>query len=136
MKLEDGKYYRGEDGKKYGPMRNYDGYGRAFDLSDDTFGHWDSNGNGYRNNPNLIAPWPADVGTLAEIGAQPGPVITETVTKKRIVTGDFDGLSVARFDPATSDHGANVCIKIDGGFSAPQLRALCSKMTEIAEAME
>ena len=106
MELQEGKYYRDENGKKIGPMRKDPDFGRIWDCknmfpNDDAF-HWFSDGRaGYaaRGAVDLVAEWvdePMKTGTLQELNVQPGDVVewlwngaTEVVTKDMI--SHYDG---------------------------------------------
>lgn len=76
LKIEEGKYYKTRDGRKVGPIRKWEG----------CLKEWAVDGrNGYLegfNTEDLIAEW------------TDGPVVTETVTKTRIVPGVYDGVEV------------------------------------------
>ena len=80
LKLEVGKYYRGVDGNKYGPMECLGLSEHPWNEAGSVSYHvWRCDGTSkWQGDPTLIAEWPSD-------DAPTGPV--RTVTRKEIVPG-------------------------------------------------
>ena len=82
LKLEVGKYYRGVDGNKYGPMECVRSTEHPWNEAGSVSCHvWRCDGTSkWQGDPTLIAEWPAD-------DAPTGPV--RTVTRKEIKNGIY-----------------------------------------------
>jgi hypothetical protein len=119
MKIEHGKFYRGDDGKKYGPMIASSFawvQGRASQIDPD----WHIDGRARANTTvNLIAEWPD------------GPVITETIIRKTIKPGAYGPIEISK----VYDDGVNIFAN-PGKWDAPAIRAAIATLSEIADAME
>lgn len=83
MQIEEGKYYKTRSGEKVGPMLDYGTTLYGYEAMTD--GKWLWRARDGMNYPDrdvsdqpdmdLIAPWPAETGTLSELGVKPGDVV-------------------------------------------------------------
>ena len=157
MKLEVGKFYLTRDGRKVGPLNRA---GRGFNDNDSGPNFmWYDDGfcfiSKVPHNDDLIAPWPPEQGTLAEIGANVGdvvewrkgesqsPVRTVTTTRTEIVPGVYGPLSVHSLTTAEKGlvwvallgHGAAKDETLHARMSASDLTEAINTLTQILHAL-
>jgi hypothetical protein len=118
MQIEVGKYYRTADGQKVGPMERVIGQQLYWEakskLAQGCRTRWGAFGGHSMVALELVAEW------------IDGPVITETITRKRIVPGAY-GKVVVCDDMTVSMH----CLQ-----SLVDLSDAIATLTEIRDAME
>lgn len=139
MRIEEGKFYRTRDGRKVGPMRSInqgpwkwtDGAMRWTKL-----GGWSTV---MGLHPlDIVAPWLAVAQWFLDTPARPSPIVTETVTVRRLEPGVYGRLRVSN-----SVLGKEVCVKVEANakgttpsLNAPELRELARVALEIAEYLD
>ena len=121
LKLEVGKYYRGVDGNKYGPMECVRSTEHPWNEAGSVSYHvWRCDGTSkWQGDPTLIAEWPAE---------PTGPV--RTVTRKEIVPGNYGAVVLHR-----ADDGVDISVELH----SDDLSGICAAiatLTEIADALE
>lgn len=126
LKIEEGKYYKTRDGRKVGPAKwswgkfEFDGSWSMCHEPDGTYcGRKES-----ERDLDLIAEW------------TDGPVVTETVTKTRIVPGVYDGVSVQ--EVAENDRGekcADIGFELAGLVTADELDAAAAVLSALAKGL-
>ncbi len=116
MQLEVGKFYKTREGRKVGPMQEFDSYKNLHP--------WESNGELWADDgTSYLGEYP-DSDIIAEWHDEPvSPV--RTVTRKEIVPGTYGSLEVLR--------SGLYRIMTD---NAAELRAAIATLTQIAEALE
>ena len=124
LKLEVGKYYRGVDGNKYGPMECVRSTEHPWNEAGSVSCHvWRCDGTSkWQGDPTLIAEWTAE-------DAPTSPV--RTVTRKEIVKGVYDGLEVGG-----SANGMVFLAMPIANFGQESIDALIANLTAIRDALE
>ena len=140
MKIEAGKYYRTRDGKKVGPMERDTYAGTEWPWTADNYIDR-CRDDGTCSTYDQPDERPSDI--VAEWTDEPtGPVITETVTRKRIKPGVYGRLHVSGtlgdrecvIGLLSRDKGP---LPLDrGNFSIIEIRDLVTDLTAIADALE
>ena len=145
--IEAGKCYRTRDGCKVGPMEKsshtlWTCADRNLLLGGDQpaflpNGRYAGSSNGPGYNFDLIAEW-------TDTPEQPGPVVTETITRKRIVPGvygkvsvnelDRDSMDVRWFAFVMGDHHKRKTVHAQ--MTADDLTAAIATLTAIRDAMQ
>lgn len=121
MKIEAGKYYKTRDGRKVGPIKDYEDkiyYKASFSDGKWTYldnGFW-SGGDGDKDGRYLITEWQDEA---------PSPI--RTVTRREIVAGNYGLIQI--FD--------NGCMYIEtDSYTADQCREAAHILNQIAEVLE
>lgn len=121
MQIETGKYYRTRDGRKVGPILNYNHNGWLHVQSGTVAGNclWEIDGQtvGGDRDSDLLSEWPS------------GPV--REVTRKEIVPGVYGLITTGPVE-------ANCFVRIGVTrelFNAAELRAAAEVLTQIADAI-
>lgn len=122
LKIEEGKYYKTRDGRKVGPFTRRtwtDGFPWDESTEDEYF--WSDDGScqvtsGGCND--LIAEW------------TDGPIVTETVTKTRIVPGVYDGVEVV-----ASQYEGVIGIHMARTYTPDQLDAAAAVLSALAKGL-
>lgn len=126
MKIEAGKYYKTRDGRKVGPMSAHrDNQGDKDDIwmvgNDSLSARWQDGTSAHDHSlrpSDLVAEW------------TDGPVVTETVTKTRIVPGVYGAVTVGAYD------NKSVVAYIGMTFyNADELDAAAAILTQLAEGL-
>lgn len=120
MRLEHGKTYRNSNGEKIGPMEKYGSQDRFRERPYDGR-YWREDGTANVDAQfDLVAEWPT------------GPVVTETVTKTRIVPGTYDRITV-------NDEGkagmVGLWLNNDHEYNADELDAAAGVLSALAKGL-
>ena len=131
LKIEEGKYYKTRDGRKVGPITAsitagwpWETDGGKYDRFIGTRWAWRYDGSFQEDDPgehdlDLIAEWTG------------GPVVTETVTKTRIVPGVYGCIQVG--EPTNGD----VCVSFVGKiyYTPDELDAAAAVLSALAKGL-
>ena len=122
VKIEIGKYYRTRSGLKVGPISRYNALEHPY-IWRPAGWLWTENGERYagQEEHDIIAEW-ADDQPLA------GPVVIETITRKRIVPGVYGDVVVLNDGPRSVS--MMPCNTVEG------LTAAITTLTAIRDAMQ
>lgn len=118
LKIEEGKYYKDVMGVKRGPALPVEGGRWPWDLGDNS-GYYEDDGTcPHIPSEDLIAEWPT------------GPVVTETVTKTRIVPGVYEHVTVDDHPEAGFMIGLS-----ENNYTADELDAAAAVLSALAKGL-
>lgn len=131
MRIEEGEYYRTRDGRKVGPANV--AYGGRFEFSGPHTHCHGADGKyiGHDRDLDIVAEWTDE-----------GPIVTETVTVRRLEPGVYGRLSIDHDAPGyvsiglTDPKGTGVEEGHRRSFNSAQLRDLARVATELAEYLD
>ena len=118
LKLEVGKYYRDQNGRKIGPIVDH-GWSDGFNFyGGKGMGFYNEEGRRQNNIDYIVSEWTT------------GPV--RTVTRKEIVFGVHGDVEIVEDDT----HQGGIGIYINATMNAARIRAAANSMLAVADAME
>lgn len=124
LKLEVGKYYRDQNGRKIGPIVDH-GWSDGFNFyGGKRMGFYNEEGRRQNNIDYIVSEWQ---------DAPTGPV--RTVTRKEIVPGVYGMVKVTTC-PSSPLGVVGINLTSDGWWTAADIRAAIATLTEIAQALE
>ena len=121
LKLEVGKYYRDQNGRKIGPIVDH-GWSDGFNFyGGKRMGFYNEEGRRQNNIDYIVSEWQ---------DAPTGPV--RTVTRKEIVYGVHGDIEVVEDET----HQGGIGIYINATMDAARIRAAANSMLAVADALE